>query len=307
MHKWLVALLLSIGAAATVWVSFAFRHPAQPSTSPERAPQIARQQEAPAATRPSREALGELRTDVFAERSGTGAPPAVAAIPAQPAARAPDPVFPYRYAGKLVYEGAPLVVLAKGNALFFASQGDTLEEKYRLESIADDRITFRHLQLGLLETITMDSALPGGAPTAAAAPQPTTAPERAQLRWDGPKSVQAGKPFEVALKVSSTQPVYSSPLQLTYDARFLKPVEVRAGAYFAAGEFTSRVSLNGSILVGANATGTLAADAEFFVITFMPTRSGGTAELALSAGFLRGEAGAAIDYDPPVAFRVPIE
>ena len=101
--------------------------------------------------------------------------------------------------------------------------------------------------------------------------------------------------------------MYSSPLQLTYDPRFLKPVEVRAGAYFAAGEFTQRVSLNGSILVGGSGPGGVAADAEFFVITFMPIGPGGTAALNVATGFLKGEAGAAIDYEPPAPFRASIE
>jgi hypothetical protein len=305
VHKRLVVLLLFIGAAAAAWLSITFLQQSPLVAAPEGAAQRAEPQGAHTTTLPSREALGDTRGEVFAARSWAGSAAVSVAAP-QPAEPAVRPALPYRYAGKLMHAGARVIVLAKGDAVFFAAEGDTLEDGYRVESIADDRITLLYLQLGLRDTIAMDSMLPKTAANSAAAPEAAT-PQRARLRWDGPKVVQAGRPFNVALKVTSAQPVYSSPLQLTYDARFLKPVEVRAGAYFAAGEFTQRVSLNGSILVGGSGPGGVAADAEFFVITFMPIGPGGTAALNVATGFLKGEAGAAIEYEPPAPFRASIE
>ena len=308
MRKRLVVLLLFIGAAAAVWIPVGSWHATQPTASPERVAQDAEPQEAHMATLPSRETLGEPRGEVFPGRP-RGAQPAIATSPVQTAERMPRSVLPYRYAGKLLYEGKQLIVLAKGNALFFAKEGETLEGGYRVESISGERITFLYLPLGVRDTLTMDAAL-SMTPASAAATDAATlpaGPQRARLRWEGPKTVQAGRPFEVALRVNSSQPVYSSPLQLTYDAQALKPLEVRAGAHFAAGEFTSRISLNGSILIGGSGSSGAAGDAEFFVITFMPTRSGGTAALDVTAGSLRSEAGAPIEYDPPPGFRAPIE
>ena len=308
MRKRHVVLLLFIGATAAVWISFAPRYAAPLSAAPERTAQRAETQEARTAALPLREALGKLRGEMFTDRSRV-APPAAPTLAAPPIERVPRPLLPYRYAGKLLYEGTALIVLAKGNTLFFAKQGETLEDRYRVESISGERITFLYLPLGVRDTLTMDAALsmtPASAAATGATAEPAS-PQRARLRWEGPKTVQAGRPFEVALRVNSPQPVYSSPLQLTYDAQALKPLEVRAGAHFAAGEFTSRISLNGSILIGGSGSSGAAGDAEFFVITFMPTRAGGTAALNVAAGSLRSEAGAAIEYDPPPGFRAPIE
>ena len=64
----------------------------------------------------------------------------------------------------------------------------------------------------------------------------------AQLRWLGPENVAAGRPFEVVLKLTSAEPVGSLPLELSYDAKLLEPVAVRAGAFFAGGKFSYRVA-----------------------------------------------------------------
>jgi hypothetical protein len=127
----------------------------------------------------------------------------------------------------------------------------------------------------------------------------------AQLRWDGPERVRAGSSFDVALKLTSDQPVRTSPLQLSYDAKLLEPVAVRAGGFFAEGSFTYRVNPGGSIFVGASGAGAAAADAEFLVVTFKPIRSG-AAQLTLSSVVLQGDAGRAIAHDAPAAFRTAI-
>ena len=79
-----------------------------------------------------------------------------------------------------------------------------------------------------------------------------------------------------------------SPLQLSYDAKVLEPVAVRAGEFFAEGSFTYRVNPSGSITVGAFGKGDVPDDAEFVVVTFKPIRAGATTELKL---FIPGAAG----------------
>jgi hypothetical protein len=126
----------------------------------------------------------------------------------------------------------------------------------------------------------------------------------AQLRWEGPSRVTAGSEFEVALKITADKLVRGSPLQLSYDAKMLEPVAVRAGEFFAEGSFTYRVNPSGSITVGAFGKGDVPDDAEFVVVTFKPIRAG-AAELKLSSLVLQG-AGGAVVHEPIAAFRTSI-
>jgi hypothetical protein len=220
--------------------------------------------------------------------------------------------MPYRVAGKVVYEGGAHVVLAKGDRVFWASEGETFEDGYRVDAITPDRVTLTYVPLGVEQHIAMASVLGNEAPrrsfaVAAAPPVPgAAAAGPAQLRFEGPPQVRAGSPFNVALKVTSGQPVRASPLQLSYDAKLLEPVNVRAGGFFAEGSFSYRVSPSGSIFVGASGKGAVPADAEFVVVTFKPIQPGSTAELKLSSLILQGAAGRAIVHDQPAAFRTAI-
>lgn len=256
---------------------------------------------------PERETIGKRRAEVFAARSW--APPARAPVAAA-AAPAPVPVpppMPYRVAGQVVYGEGAQVVLAKGDAVLAVREGDTLEGGYRVESITQDRVTLHYVPLDVRHHLAADSTLGLDAPpaqTAAAGDGPGPAP--AQLRWEGPKQVRAGDTFNVALKVTSAQPVRASPLQLGFDAKLLEPVGVRAGGFFADGMFSYRVNRAGSIFVGASGKGAVATDAEILVVTFKPIRPGATAELTLSSLMLQGTAGHAIRHDRPAAFRTTI-
>jgi len=118
-------------------------------------------------------------------------------------------------------------------------------------------------------------------------------------------AIAAGNDFEVALKITSDKLVRGSPLQLSYDAKVLEPVAVRAGEFFAEGSFTYRVNPSGSITVGAFGKGDVPDDAEFVVVTFKPIRAGATAELKLSSLVLQGAAGALV-HEPLAAFRTSI-
>jgi hypothetical protein len=265
----------------------------------------------PLAALPTREPLGKLRGELF------GFPPARA--PQQAAARAAPPPaptpppMPYRLAGQVVHDGAAHVVLARDERVTTVREGDKLDEDYRVESIRPDGVTLVYLPLGareelpVLGSLRLETRAPAVALAAAAAPEPAAAAESrsAQLRWDGPDHVKAGNSFDVTLKLTSDQPVRSSPLQLNYDAKLLQPVSVRAGGFFADGSFTYRVNPGGSIFVGASGAGAAAADAEFLVVTFKPIRSG-AAQLTLSSVVLQGDAGRAIAHDAPAAFRTAI-
>lgn len=249
---------------------------------------------------PSREALGDPRGNPFAAnvppRPRAARPKAAARAAPAPPAQSVAPAVPYRVAGQVLHEGPAQVVLAKDEHVYLVREGDVLEGGYRVEAITSGGVTLVYVPLELRQQLAAPAALET-APAAIAKP--------AQLRWQGPERVQAGSNFDVALKITSSQAVRGSPLQLSYDAKLLEPVAVRAGDFFAGGSFTYRVN-PGSIFVGAFGKGAVPADAEFLVVTFKPVQAGVTAELKLSSMVLQGAAGGALSHAPLAAFRTSI-
>jgi hypothetical protein len=150
-------------------------------------------------------------------------------------------------------------------------EGEALDGGYRVESIEPQGVTLVYLPLGVRETLPVASTL-----SVAAAIRP------AQVRWEGPERVRKGDTFEVALKVTSER---------SLDAKLLELVAVRSGGFFGAkGKFSSRVSPEGYVSVGASGPGRLASDAELVVFTFKPLRPAIAAELKLSSLVLQGSA-----------------
>jgi general secretion pathway protein D len=150
---------------------------------------------------------------------------------------------------------------------------------------------------------------PSTGPAAAAAALSTVDPSKpAQLSWEGPAQVRAGKSFSVALRVSSGQELRASPMLLSFEPGVLEPLSVRAGKFFGQGNFSYRVNPDGSIFVGASTSGAApGADAELLVLTFRPIKAGATAEVRLSSVALEGEAGRAIAHAQISAFRAAIQ
>jgi hypothetical protein len=230
----------------------------------------------PLAALPARDSLGKLRGELFGF-AAPSAPQRRAGARAEPPPAPTPPPMPYRLAGQVVHDGAARVVLAREERVITVREGDTLDDEYRVESIRPDGVTLVYLPLAARETLPvlgslrLETAAPAVA-LAQAPPEPSAAaaePRPAQLRWDGPGQVRAGSSFDVALKLTSEQPVRTSPLQLSYDAKLLEAVAVRAGGFFTEGSFTYRVNPGGSIFVGASGAGAggAAADAEFLVVT----------------------------------------
>jgi hypothetical protein len=259
---------------------------------------------------PERSSLRKPGGELFAAPPPPPAP-ARPVVEARPEPKPQAPPMPYRVAGQVSHEGTT-VVLARDERVYLVRVGETLDGGYRVESIRPDGVTLVYTPLDLREHLAAASTLrvdPPAALAQAAKPAPVAAAKAiapAQLRWQGPARVQAGNPFEVALKLTSDQAVRGSPLQLSYDARLLEPVAVRAGEFFADGSFTYRVSPDGSILVGAFGKGEVPADAEFLVVTFKPVRAGVTAELKLSSVALQDAAGGPVVHAPLAAFRTSI-
>jgi len=220
--------------------------------------------------------------------------------------------MPYRVAGNLVDKGGYQIVLAKGDRLFIVREGDLLEDGYAVESIRADAVTLLYMPLAVREDLAVfapaadtPAAASAAVPAARPAKQSAPAAAPAQLRWEGPARVHEGDAFDVTLRMTSEQPVRALPLQLSYDAKLLESIGVRAGSFFPDGNFNSHVSPNGSILVGGFGPAAVPSDAEIAVFSFRPIRAGGTADLVISSVTIQGAEGRAIAPDRPV-FRINI-
>jgi hypothetical protein len=261
---------------------------------------------------PDRQGLGRARGELFS------APPP----PPPPRKPAPEPVVapvpvappvPYRFAGKVRKGSEVEILISKGELVFPVKAGDTLDGMYRVQSVTADRIELVYLPLGSRDSIAVSSVLePDVVPAPVAAPaRPDPAPvadgRPAQLRWEGPARVQAGTTFNVALRVSTKEPLRAAPMQIRFEPDVLEPVTVRPGKFFGEGNFSYRVNPAGSIFVGASsqpaAPGT---DAELLIVTLRPIKRGATAELSMGALSLQGAAGRAIAHEQVAAFRAAI-
>jgi hypothetical protein len=263
---------------------------------------------------PDRRGLERARGELF------GAPPAPPkAAPAVLVAPTPvAPPMPYRFAGKVRKGAEEEVLLSKGDLVFAIKVGDTLDGMYRVESIGADRIELLYLPLGTPERIIVSSTLDVDSAPARVAAAPAPAPAQAQpeavadgkpaqLRWEGPQSVQAGASFSVALRVNTTEALRAAPMQLRFEPGVLEALNVRPGKFFGQGNFSYRVNPEGSIFVGAtSASPAPGSDAELLIVTFRPIKRGATAELSMSALSLQGAAGRAIAHEQPSTFRTAI-
>ena len=307
---WIV-LLAAVGAAATFAPAPQREQAAAPAAPARASSDLVRGKDAAAPGRfealPARESLGATRGELFSARSWTppAAPAAAAAGPTVSTPPAPPPM-PYRVAGQVMHDGSAHIVLARGDAVLVVREGEVLDGGYRVEAIRSDRVTLLYEPLGTRNDLPIVGVEIPPAATASAPAATPVAQSPAQLRWEGPARVQAGTTFNVALKLTSEEALRATPLQLSFDAAVLEPVEVRAGRYFSDGTFSYRVNPSGSIFVGASGKGSSANDAELVILSFKPIRSGTTAELKLSSVLLQGAAGRPIAPDPPAAFRTAL-
>jgi hypothetical protein len=207
-------------------------------------------------------------------------------------------------------------LLSKGDLVFPVKVGETIDGTYKVVAVKPDGIELLYIPLGTAEHILVSSVLdvdvarPAAAAPQAAAAAPAAVAEAkpAQLRWDGPKQLQAGGNFSVALRVSTQEPLRAAPMQLRYSPGVLEAVEVRPGKFIGNGSFSYRMSPDGSIFVGATTPSTApGTDAELVIVTFKPLKAGATAEVSMSALSLQGLAGRAIAHEQVTSFRALIQ
>lgn len=97
--------------------------------------------------------------DLFPGRSWTPPPPPpapVAAVPAPPPAPV-APALPYTYVGRVEAPDEKAVVyLARGDRMVTASEGDVLDQVYRVESLGENEIVFMFMPLGQKQVLRID-------------------------------------------------------------------------------------------------------------------------------------------------------
>jgi hypothetical protein len=268
---------------------------------------------APAASRfgalPERDALGKASGDPFGTRASVR--PQVAAAKAAAPAAPVAPPNPYLVAGTVMQGGAKRVYLVNGDRVIEARQGDDLEGGYKVETIASDHVTLLYVAMNKKEELPIASTLGADVPVASnekSSSSSSDASKPAELRWEGPDKVRAGSAFTLVLKVSSSQGLRATPMQLTYEPKLLEPVSVRAGKFFGEGKFSYRVNPDGSIFVGATGEGATPGDnAELVAVTFKPIKAGTTAEVKLASVALQSAAGRALPLTQLASFRTAIE
>jgi hypothetical protein len=295
--------LAAVVAVAARWLP-AFVSEPQPgaASQPQKAVPESKPDERFAAL-PQREPLGAPKGALFAAPPPPPKP-APAAAPVVESKPVP-PAMPYRVAGKLTHDGVSKVVLVKGDRVLTVQQGDTLEGGYRVDTVGGDEITLVYEPLGTRERLALAAGVPAATPSAPAAAGGSVKP--AQLRWDGPERVKAGSVFNLALKVTSDEPLRSAPLRVSYDAQLLEAVAVRPGKFFAGdASFSYRIDPSGTVIVAASGAGAAAADAELVILSFKPVRPAAAAEVRLAALQLQRGAGAPLPNEPIAAFRTAI-
>jgi hypothetical protein len=96
--------------------------------------------------------------DPFARRSFAPPPQPAPAAPA-PAAPAPAaPPLPFKYAGRITYDGKTEVLVLRGETLISIAPGQEIDGEYRVETISESNIAFVYLPLKTHQSIELREA-----------------------------------------------------------------------------------------------------------------------------------------------------
>lgn len=109
-----------------------------------------------------REARGIRPEDVFASKSWNEAPRAPALAAAAPAVTAPAPPsappLPFRYLGRYVGSGRPVIFLVRGDRILMVHQGDVIDGIYRVEGIVGSLLGLTYLPLNIRQNLDTEPA-----------------------------------------------------------------------------------------------------------------------------------------------------
>ncbi len=112
-----------------------------------------------------RASLKKSGRNLFATKSwgGISTPSKVKSVPASDAAPVPAPAaavvpsLPFSYMGKMLDEqsGKLVIYLARGDVSYAISQGDVIDENYRVEAITDTELTLIYIPLRTKQTLNI--------------------------------------------------------------------------------------------------------------------------------------------------------
>jgi len=149
-------LWLIFGVAATTvaqWLPGSFLQKVGVPVSGDKEPAAPAATQGRLAALPTRTPLGTPAGEPFMPTSWIPPKPVPAAVPAQSA----PPRATYRVVGKLVQEDDSQIVLAKGDEVVLAREGETLEDGYRVEAIRPERVTLFNTRLRVRENLPIAS------------------------------------------------------------------------------------------------------------------------------------------------------
>ncbi len=78
--------------------------------------------------------------------------------PPAPPALIPAPPLPFRFTGRLNDGGEQVIYLGKGEMVFLARAGDTLDHAYKIITIGPRHIEFEHLPTGEKQTLNLPAS-----------------------------------------------------------------------------------------------------------------------------------------------------
>jgi hypothetical protein len=91
-----------------------------------------------------------LRADLFAPPAPPPPPPAAAS----PQAAAPAaPPNPYRFAGTARFGDSLKILVARGDVVVEANEGEVLDDLYRVRSATDEGVTLIYVPLGIEQAV----------------------------------------------------------------------------------------------------------------------------------------------------------
>jgi hypothetical protein len=95
--------------------------------------------------------------DLFEHRTPTPPPPVRVAVVAPPPVPVAPPL-PFRYLGRFDDGDRLAVFLEEGQNTYSVAAGDMIDQRYRVERISDTSVTFRHVLLGIEQTLPIPKA-----------------------------------------------------------------------------------------------------------------------------------------------------
>jgi hypothetical protein len=100
---------------------------------------------------------GELASNNFRAKSWYVAPPAAppkpAAIPLPPPAPTAPPM-PFTFLGRYEEGGVRIIMLVKADRIYTVSEGDVIDQTYRLDRLAGGQLELTYLPLDIKQTIS---------------------------------------------------------------------------------------------------------------------------------------------------------